>query len=742
MGDNADVALIPINWSVERFERLKASYGIPNDLEPEYPSSGGTAAKPPPGKITLYADFFSEANFRVPITSFVIDLLQFYKIHLSQVHPLGMYRIRHFEFCCIALKQDPSVAIFHHFYKLYLKDSWFSFSKRPGVIPHAKETPQGFRGWKEKFFYITARMVPASMQIRSLRLAVVDIPPNLDAFKKTHVFSLLTSRPADIQEIPEHALVGVGMSRNWGRLDRVPIYSVGKEPVASYYDVLFPDSFKNLTRTYLSVGPGERNVLEVFHERFFFPRASLQEAEEVLVTESQEDEPEEVLVRKKASGSASGEKVLSPQKKRRKLTEAYAAGKKAPGASPEGLKTGEGVTPTCPVMQTAKTAVKNPEGPNLQPSVPKVKPSPVPKSMPTGTQIPPRDKGKEKEKTPTGTGEVHSPRSSCVHTSQSDFRMPTQSEPWTPANSKSKHVPNWNILQGDCLTDPHLCRTFLLQAFPPAERLRHSTCSPEVLSDRAALSWVESMAVMPEICRKWDEGCREVAHLRKALAQKNEDAGKVLTLTQEVKKLDWQLKERDAAHSKARVEFTEACSRTNKELEKHAQMIREAKAHSEELAFQVAEKDEELRVSKGRLDMLEGKVVSFEKEREGFEVEKAKMVKELSLLKEDRKWLVAEGFSRVVEAVRGSDEFIDGVVGLNGAAEAAGYHDGLSDGFQAGKTGFSLESLPGRSSDARTILTQRQDAFDTMEFPVVGTLASLADQSDLREIRDVLTIED
>ncbi|KAI3712548.1 hypothetical protein L1987_71106 [Smallanthus sonchifolius] len=655
MGDNADVALIPINWSVERFERLKALYGIPNYLEPEYPSSGGTAAKPPPGKITLYADFFSEANFRVPVTSFVIDLLQLYKIHLSQVHPLGMCRIRHFEFCCIALKQDPSVTIFHHFYKLYLKDSWFSFSKHPGVIPHAKETPQGFRGWKEKFFYITARMVPASMQIRSLRLAVVDIPPNLDAFKKTPFFSLLTSRPADIQEIPEHALVGVA--------------------VASYYDVLFPDSFKNLTRTHLSVGPGERNVLKVFHERFFFPRASLQEAEEVLVTESQEDEPEEVLVRKKASGSASGEKVLSPQKKRRKLTEAYAAGKKAPGASPEGLKTGEGVTPTCPVMQTAKTVVKNPEGPNLQPSVPKVKPSPVPKSMPTGTQIPPRDKGKEKEKKPAGTGE------------------------------------------GDCLTDPHLCRTFLLQAFPPAERLRHSTCSPEVLSDRAALSWVESMAVMAEICRQWDEGRREVAHLRKALAQKNEDAGKVLTLTQEVKKLDWQLKERDAAHSKARAEFTEACSRTNKELEKRAQMIREAKARSEELPFQ--------------------------KEREGFEVEKAKMVKELSLLKEDRKWLVAEGFSRVVEAVRRSDEFIDdGVVGLNGAAEAAGYHDGLSDGFQAGKTGFSLESLPGWSPEARTILTQRQDAFDTMEFPVVGTLASLADQSDLKEIRDVLTIED
>ncbi|KAI3694626.1 hypothetical protein L1987_77594 [Smallanthus sonchifolius] len=716
MGDNADVALIPINWSVERFERLKASYGIPNDLEPEYPSRGGTTAKPPPGKITLYADFFSEANLRVPVTSFVIDLLQFYKIHLSQVHPLGMCRIRHFEFCCIALKQDPSVTIFHHFYKLYLKDSWFSFSKRLGLIPHAKETPQGFRGWKEKFFYISARMVPASMQIRSLRLAVVDIPPNLDAFKKTHVFSLLTSHPADIQEIPEHALFGVGMSRNWGRLDRVPIYSVGKEPVASYYDVLFPDSFKKLTRTHLSVGPGEGNVLEVFHERFFFPRASLQEDEEVLVTESQEDEPEEVL--------------------------AYAAGKKAPGASPEGLKTGEGVTPTCPVMQTAKTAVKNPEGPNLQPSVPKVKPSPVPKSMPTGTQIPPWDKGKEKEKTPAGTGEVHSPRSSCVHTSQSDFRMPTQSEPSTPADSKSKHVPNWNILQGDCLTDPHLCQTFLLQAFPPAERLRHSTCSPEVLSDRAALSWVESMAVMPEICRQWDEGRREVAHLRKALAQKNEDAGKVLTLTQEVKKLDWQLKERDAAHSKAWAEFTEACSRTNKELEKRAQMIREAKARSEELAFQVAEKDEELKVSKERLDMLEGKVVSFEKEMEGFELEKAKMVKVLALLKEDRKWLVAKGFSTVVEAVRGSDEFIDGVVGLNGAAEAAGYHDGLSDGFQAGKTGFSLESLPGWSPEARTILTQRQDAFDTMEFPVIGTLASLADQSDLREIRDVLTIED
>ncbi|KAI3794812.1 hypothetical protein L1987_37451 [Smallanthus sonchifolius] len=171
-------------------------------------------------------------------------------------------------------------------------------------------------------------------------------------------------------------------------------------------------------------------------------------------------------------------------------------------------------------------------------------------------------------------------------------------------------------------------------------------------------------------------------------------------------------------------------------------MIRDAKARVDELSSQAKAKDDELRGMREKVETLERQVVGLEKVKEELEVEKARILEDLLVVKEVMRWLVTEGLSRVVEAVRGSDEFSDGVVGLNGAAEAARYHDGLMDGFQVRKDGLPLESLPGWSPDARTILTQRQDIFDTMKLPGIQTLPSLADQPDLKEIRDVLSLED
>ncbi|MFS7984202.1 hypothetical protein Hanom_Chr11g00983731 [Helianthus anomalus] len=67
-----------------------------------YPSHGQTAADAPRGYITLYSDFFGEGNFRLSATHFLGAILHHYAFHISQLSPMGMVRIKHFEFVCPA----------------------------------------------------------------------------------------------------------------------------------------------------------------------------------------------------------------------------------------------------------------------------------------------------------------------------------------------------------------------------------------------------------------------------------------------------------------------------------------------------------------------------------------------------------------------------------------------------------------------------------------------------------------
>ncbi|MFS8003097.1 hypothetical protein Hanom_Chr13g01209901 [Helianthus anomalus] len=50
-------------------------------------------AQAPADYITLFWDYFADGNFRLLTTKFVLEVLGYYKFHLSQLHPMGMVRI-------------------------------------------------------------------------------------------------------------------------------------------------------------------------------------------------------------------------------------------------------------------------------------------------------------------------------------------------------------------------------------------------------------------------------------------------------------------------------------------------------------------------------------------------------------------------------------------------------------------------------------------------------------------------
>ena len=217
-----------------------------------------------------------------------------------------------------------------------------------------------------------------------------------------------------------------------------------------------------------------------------------------------------------------------------------------------------------PIMVTPISAVPVAE------AVPSPSPAKIPGVMDKGKGVEVPDKDPSFVESSWEAPDVHS----------SHVRGSTQSEPWTPADARAKYVPNWGICQGDELTEPELCRAFMKMAFPPGERLRHARLTRRELSDRAAQSWVAAMAVMPEICKQWDESCEMVEDLKVKLAGHVGDAQVIHELAEANKRLDWKVKELDAAHAKDRRRFEAACERSNKELESRSNALQVGLSHS------------------------------------------------------------------------------------------------------------------------------------------------------------------
>ncbi|GKA11082.1 hypothetical protein Tco_0690515, partial [Tanacetum coccineum] len=75
--------------SQEYLLEFTSEYGISEGLHPELPGRGDRIVDFPEGKVGVYTKFFEFANFRIPISQFLFDILGHYQIHLSQLSVIG-----------------------------------------------------------------------------------------------------------------------------------------------------------------------------------------------------------------------------------------------------------------------------------------------------------------------------------------------------------------------------------------------------------------------------------------------------------------------------------------------------------------------------------------------------------------------------------------------------------------------------------------------------------------------------
>ncbi|KAJ0944713.1 hypothetical protein HanPSC8_Chr03g0119911 [Helianthus annuus] len=161
-----------LKWTRKSFDRLMLEVQMPSEYGARYPSEGDTGADAPAGYVTMWSDFFGDCNLRLPLTVFVVDILEWYKVHISQVSPLGMIRIRNFEFTFRALGIEPTVGDFRRFYQMTVSMGFFSFRQRDGT-PKLMTPPKGMTMWKKKFFYIKAAAIVADMTFRNVTETII-----------------------------------------------------------------------------------------------------------------------------------------------------------------------------------------------------------------------------------------------------------------------------------------------------------------------------------------------------------------------------------------------------------------------------------------------------------------------------------------------------------------------------------------------------------------------------------------
>ncbi|GKA96468.1 hypothetical protein Tco_0818563 [Tanacetum coccineum] len=73
----------------DQLDIIYANYFIPEDLHLELPGPNDTIKDSLDGKIGLYTRFFDFANFRIPLSPFLVDVLRYFWIHLSQLSVIG-----------------------------------------------------------------------------------------------------------------------------------------------------------------------------------------------------------------------------------------------------------------------------------------------------------------------------------------------------------------------------------------------------------------------------------------------------------------------------------------------------------------------------------------------------------------------------------------------------------------------------------------------------------------------------
>ncbi|KAF5797678.1 hypothetical protein HanRHA438_Chr07g0293911 [Helianthus annuus] len=102
----------------EEVEAFCQKWGIDLRFNLEAPSLDKSIDQCPKGSVALYCKHFEFSNLRHSFSTFVLNILEYYRVSFGQLHPQGLARVLHFEVLCMAAGYDPSLFSFRRLFRL------------------------------------------------------------------------------------------------------------------------------------------------------------------------------------------------------------------------------------------------------------------------------------------------------------------------------------------------------------------------------------------------------------------------------------------------------------------------------------------------------------------------------------------------------------------------------------------------------------------------------------------------
>ncbi|GKE35155.1 hypothetical protein Tco_1454477, partial [Tanacetum coccineum] len=171
---------------------------IPYNLHPRIPLEDFMMSKLPNDAIGIYHRMFDFSSVQIPFSSFLLDLIKHYRVHLSQLGPLGLNKVITFKVLCRSLQIELMMTLFRVFQTLCKLYDWFSFAKRRASFPFCiNDNLSCMKHWKIGFFLIDRQAIPIVKVWRHPDAAIDDLRPAAGSFNM-----------ADIRRLSAHVADG------------------------------------------------------------------------------------------------------------------------------------------------------------------------------------------------------------------------------------------------------------------------------------------------------------------------------------------------------------------------------------------------------------------------------------------------------------------------------------------------------------------------------------------------------
>ena len=163
------------NLSKEALATFLKMYPIPQQYKVILPTIDQNIYDAPKGYVGLYIHAFIRSNLRIPLHPLFLELLQYYKVHISRFNPFGLAKLTTYIVMCRAYGYEPNLTVLRGFLNLCPCGDWLTLSKRGESDVRESDVPVlvtkpfiNITNWKGKLFFVQSTIIPPTIS-RSLR---------------------------------------------------------------------------------------------------------------------------------------------------------------------------------------------------------------------------------------------------------------------------------------------------------------------------------------------------------------------------------------------------------------------------------------------------------------------------------------------------------------------------------------------------------------------------------------------